>query len=106
MNRPKSLSLRIKFLLLLTLLPLVVLGAYLALAIDVFQEDKIAYVFEETTSISRTLALQATTNWTSTLSNVRPILQEWTAERKFSNFSQSLLTAEGLVQWVTVAERD
>ncbi len=92
--------------LLLTLLPLAVLGAYLALAIDVFQEDKIAYVFEETTSISRTLALQATTNWTSMLSGVRPILAEWTVEKKFSSFSQSLLNSEGLVQWVAVAERD
>lgn len=106
MNRPKALSIRIKILLLLTLLPLVVLGAYLTMAIDVFQEDKIAYVFEETTSISRTLALQATTNWGSLLGNVRPVLQEWMSETKFSSFSQSLLTAEGLVQWVTVAERD
>src|SRR5690606_26420846 len=88
---PRSLSLRVKFLLLLTLLPLLVLGAYLTLAIDVFQSDKVAYVFEETTSISRTLALQTTSYWNSLLSNVRPVLADFTRSGTFSSMARSLL---------------
>ena len=106
MNQPRSLSLRVKFLLLLTLLPLLVLGSYLALAIDVFQSDKIAYVFEETTSISRTLALQTTSNWSAILATVKPILQDWTSTKSFSAVSQSLLTADGPVHWVGVFEKN
>ncbi|PWU14839.1 MAG: sigma factor sigB regulation protein rsbU [Bdellovibrio sp.] len=104
MSRPQSLSLRIKFLLILTLLPLIVLGAYLAIAIDVFQSDKLAYVFEETSSISKTLALQTTTNWTSVLASVRPVLQDWAEKGSFGSLSQLLLTAESPVRWIAACE--
>lgn len=103
---PRSLSLRVKFLLLLTLLPLLVLGAYLTLAIDVFQSDKVAYVFEETTSISRTLALQTTSYWNSLLSNVRPVLADFTRSGTFSSMARSLLPADSQVQWIAVTQFD
>lgn len=102
----KPISLRIKFLLVLTLIPLVVLGAYLVLAIDIFQSDKIAYVFEQTSSISRTLASQSTAEWSAALASVRPVLQDWTENQTFGPVSQSLLSTEGPAQWVAVFERD
>lgn len=105
MNNPKSLSLRVKFLLLLTILPLAVLGAYLALAIDIFQNDKIAYVYEETTSISRTLALQTTASLNTVLANVRPLLQDWTSSNRFSSVSRAFMTAESPVHWIAVCEK-
>lgn len=102
----RSISLRIKFLLVLTLIPLLVLAAYLALAIDVFQSDKIAYVFEQTSSISRTLSSQANAEWGSAFSSARPILQDWTESQNFGNVSNSLMSSEGAVQWIAVFEKD
>ncbi len=102
----RAISLRIKFLLVLTLIPLVVLAAYLALAIEVFQSDKIAYVFEQTSSISRTLSAQANAEWGSAFSSARPILQDWTENQSFGPVSQSLISNEGPLQWVAVFEKD
>lgn len=102
MAQRKSLSIRVKILLLLTLLPLLVLGSYLYIAIEVFQNDKIAYVYEGTTSISRTLSLQTSTDLNSILSSARPVLQDYTQNRSFGIVSQSLLQVESPVLWVAV----
>lgn len=91
--------------LVLTLVPLLVLAAYLALAIEVFQSDKIAYVFEQTSSISRTLSAQANAEWGSAFTSARPILQDWTETHNFGPVSQSLLMSEGPLQWVAVYEK-
>lgn len=100
MARTKSLSIRVKILLLLTLLPLLVLGAYLLIAIQVFQDDKIAYVYEGTTSISRTLGLQANTDFNAILTSVRPILQEYGEQQTFGPISKALMNVEGPIVWV------
>jgi sigma-B regulation protein RsbU (phosphoserine phosphatase) len=106
MSQSKSLSIRVKILLLLTLLPLSVLGAYLYIAIEVFQNDKIAYVFEGTTSLSRTLSLQTSTELNSILSSSRPILQDFSERQTFGTVSRSLLQVEGPVLWVAAFAKD
>jgi len=53
------LSLRYKLLGLLITLPLVSLGLYLLMATDLFQKDKVAYVFDSSATVSRSLATQA-----------------------------------------------
>ncbi len=52
------LSLRLKLLFLLVSLPLISLGLYLVMAMGLFQEDKIAYVYDSSAAVSRSLATQ------------------------------------------------
>lgn len=106
MSQLKSLSIRVKILLLLTLLPLFVLGAYLYIAIEVFQNDKIAYVFEGTSSFSKTLSLQTSTDLNSILTSARPILQDFGERQSFGPVSRSLLQVEGPVLWVAAFAQD
>ncbi len=54
-----SLSLRYKLLFLLITIPLVSLGLYLLMATDLFQKDKVAYVFDSSATVSRSLATQS-----------------------------------------------
>ena len=54
----RGLSLRTKLFLLLILLPLLSLGLYLALAVDLFRKDKVAYVFDAEANRTRSLAAQ------------------------------------------------
>lgn len=57
-NFEVRLSLRLKLLALLVSLPLISLGLYLAMAMGLFQEDKIAYVYDSSAAVSRSLATQ------------------------------------------------
>ena len=53
-----ALSLRYKLLLLLITIPLISLGLYLVMATELFQKDKVAYVFDSSATVSRSLATQ------------------------------------------------
>ncbi|MBX3017752.1 MAG: hypothetical protein KF767_07685, partial [Bdellovibrionaceae bacterium] len=106
MSQPRSLSIRVKILLLLTLLPLCVLGAYLYIAIEVFQNDKIAYVFEGTSAFSKTLSQQTSTDLNSILTSARPILQDFGERQVFGPVSRSLLQVESPLLWVAAFAQD
>lgn len=106
MAQTRSLAIRWKILLLLTLLPALALGAYLAIAVKVFRDDKIAYVYDGTTSTSRTLGLQATTDLNSILTSSQPILQEYAAGQSFGEVSKSLISGDGPILWVAAFGQD
>lgn len=76
MNR-RGISLRYKILLLLTAIPVLTLAAYLALALRIFESDKIAYVFDSTSNMSGTLAAQVKTQLNSVLAGARPLFQDY-----------------------------
>lgn len=100
MNMKQGLSIRYKILLLLTLVPLVTLALYLFVAVRVFEDDKLAYVFESTLSVSRTLSAQATTDLNGTLSAAKPAMQEFLLDRNFGKVSQAIFEAEGQLDWI------
>jgi sigma-B regulation protein RsbU (phosphoserine phosphatase) len=52
----KGLSLRYKLLAALTVIPIVGLSLFLLLAVNIFEKDKIAYIFESSLSVSKTRA--------------------------------------------------
>lgn len=105
-SQKPSLSIRVKILLLLTLLPVLALAAYLAMAIDVFQNDKIAYVFEGTSSFSRTLSQQANADVTAVLGSVRPVLQDFADDASFGATSENFLKDDSNVDWVAALAQD
>lgn len=77
MARRTGLSIRMKVLLVLTLVPLLALSAYLYLVITVFENDKIAYVYDSTSSVARSIAAQSRTQMSSVLNSLRPAIQEY-----------------------------
>jgi sigma-B regulation protein RsbU (phosphoserine phosphatase) len=77
MARRSGLSIRSKVLLVLTLVPLLALSAYLYLVITIFENDKIAYVYDTTSSVARSIAAQSRTQMISVLNSLRPSIQEF-----------------------------
>lgn len=96
----RSISIRYKILFLLTMVPLVTLALYLALAVKVFQDDKLAYVFESGLSVARTLSTQASTDMAGMITTAKPAMQEFLLERNFGKVSQAIFETEGQLDWM------
>lgn len=71
-----GLSLRYKLLLVLTIIPIVVLGLYLFMATRLFERDKIAYVYESSVSVASSLATQVKLEMESYFEKVKAIIEE------------------------------
>lgn len=69
----KGLSLKYKFLMLLTSVPFLALAAYLALAINIFQADKIAYVFDSSVTLTQATASQIRSELGAQVNLLKPI---------------------------------
>ncbi len=84
-------SIKYKLLILLVLLPIFTLVLYLTLAIRLFESDKIAYVFDSSAAVSRTLASQTSSEIRAFTSILKPILRGYQAStRKFNPMATSL----------------
>ncbi len=99
------LSLRYKVLLLLTSLPLLTLSLYLVLAMNIFEKDKIAYVFESSSRVSGTMASQIKTQMNGVLSTSRPIFQDYLSFYKFSQTGKSIFEGEFSLQTIVVLSK-
>lgn len=99
----EGLSLRYKILLLLTVIPLLTLGAYLVLAMRVFETDKVAYVFDSTSNMSATMAAQIKAQLNTVLVSSRPLFQDFLSNtgsdgrRRFSPDADRILRAEASI---------
>lgn len=100
MKLNQGMSLRIKILLVLTLIPLGILVLYGALATQIFQNDKIAFVFESSSAVAKTLGLQANTQLSSTLGMIKPALQEYVLDNQFGSVSEGIFRSETSLQWM------
>lgn len=104
--KKRGISIRYKILLLLTLLPLITLSIYLVLALRIFEDDKIAYVFDSSSNMSGTMAAQIKTQLNSVLGTTRPIFQDFLSSRKFSGISDSIFTNEPDLEALVVFSPD
>lgn len=102
----RALSIRYKILLLLTLIPLVTLAVYLALAVKIFEDDKVAYVFETSAAVARTMSNQATTDLNSALAAARPIMQEFFSEKNFGPVSRAVFESDSSINWVAAFQKN
>ncbi len=71
------LSLRYKLLLLLTTLPVISLTLYLVMATDLFQKDKVAYVFDSSATVSRSLATQMRVEMQGAYGQLRSVVEHY-----------------------------
>ncbi|MBL7670363.1 MAG: SpoIIE family protein phosphatase [Bdellovibrionaceae bacterium] len=95
-------SIRYKILILLTVIPIVTLGIYGLLAVKVFRDDKIAYVFDSSRNISASLATQVKIQLNSVLGTAKFLLQDYLLQGQFSTLSQKLFENEAQVEAVGV----
>lgn len=72
-----SISLRYKLLFLLVTLPLLSLGLYLLMATDLFQKDKVAYVFDSSATVSRSLATQTRMEVQTSYATLRTVVENF-----------------------------
>lgn len=84
------------------MMPLITLAIYLFLAVQVFEEDKVAYVFESTDSVARTLSSQVTTELGGILASSKPVMQEFLLENHFGKISQAIFDPAGNLDWIAV----
>ena len=97
MNLFSALSLRTKLLILLLTLPVVTLGTYLALATRLFKSDKIAYIFDSSSSVSNTLAAQIASEIQVFKMRAFPVLDGYQPEQKtFDKTAQGIFQKEAV----------
>lgn len=70
--------------LLLTLIPLLTLSVYLFLAVQIFEKDKVAYVFDSSSSVSGAMASQVKAQLNSVLNEVKPVFQDYLTNSDFT----------------------
>lgn len=92
--KKQGLSLRYKILIMLTLIPLITLSVYLVLALRIFEQDKIAYVFDSTSNMSGTMASQIKTQLNSVLTSCKPIFQDYLNQKSFSATGEGIFRNE------------
>lgn len=100
MQQRRVFSIKYKILALLTILPVLSLAVYLLVAIGIFEKDKVAYVFESSSAIARSLSAQARTELNSVLNAARPVIQEFIIKREFDVVSQAVLSSETQLDWI------
>ena len=88
-----TISLRYKLLFLLTTLPVVSLALYLFIATDLFKQDKIAYVYDSSATVSRSLATQMRVEMQAAYGSLRMVVEHYDfAQKQFSPVAQDLFT--------------
>lgn len=99
-------SLRYKILILLTIIPLITLSVYLVLAMKIFEEDKIAYVYDSSNNFSHAISSQIRVQLNSALSANKFLLQEYLNSQSFTPVAQSFFKNENSTDVVVAYEVD
>lgn len=101
-----GLSLRYKLLAVLTVLPLLSLASYLLMATQLFEKDKIAYVFDSSVAVSRFLANQIQVEFDAYLNAVKPVVERYDYDnQQFSSLSNDLFLKQNRVDVLLLFQR-
>ncbi len=92
MVKKSGISIRYKILLLLTIIPLLTLSIYLFLAIQIFESDKVAYVFDSSSNVSGAMASQIKAQLNSLLNETKPIFQDFLTNNEFTAQTNLIFT--------------
>lgn len=88
------------------MIPLATLSAYLFLAVDVFQKDKVAYVADSTSNVTGTMANQVKSQLNSVLMISKPLFQDFITNHGFGDFSRSLFKNESSIDVMLVLTKN
>jgi sigma-B regulation protein RsbU (phosphoserine phosphatase) len=89
-----NLPLRIKLMLLLTLIPVLVLSAYLVVVVYIIETDKLGYVLESSANLSKSLGFQTKSEITGVLAKLEPLIQDFINNKKWGSSSQKIFQKE------------
>src|SRR3989339_1607103 len=93
MSTKSGLSIQVKLLILLVSLPVVFLGLYLALVFNLFEKDKIAYIFDSSMAVTKTVASQIRAETNVAVNQLRPVLEGFSSEAKsFDEIGKNIFT--------------
>jgi sigma-B regulation protein RsbU (phosphoserine phosphatase) len=100
-------SLRYKLLLLLTTLPVCSLALYLFVATDLFQKDKVAYVFDSSATVSRSIATQVRIEVQSAYDSLRYVVENFDFnQKKFNAIGQDIFNRNPKAHALILLRRD
>lgn len=85
-----KISLKYKVMVLLSVMPMIFLGSYLLIVINVFKKDKIAYIYDSSSSVNRSIASQTKGVFLSIIQSVKPIIQDRLSQGSFLKNSTEL----------------
>ena len=98
----RGVSIKVKLLLLLILLPTIALSLYFSLAVRLFESDKIAYIFDSSAAVSKTLASQTSAELQSLASLVKPLLENYPrSEKDFKQVAGDIFVKNKGITWMT-----
>ncbi|MCB0351810.1 MAG: hypothetical protein KDD38_11545, partial [Bdellovibrionales bacterium] len=101
-----GLSLKYKILFLLTIIPVVSLSIYIALATQLFENDKIAYVKDSSVSVAKSLAVQMRTEVNSFVEQIKPIVENYDYnEKKFPSETAALFNKQERVDSLILLQK-
>lgn len=95
-------KLRYKILIILTVIPAIALIVYLSIALKVFREDKVAYVFDTTSQMSVSIAGQLRSRLDNIIKLTQPILMDLGQYQDFSRMSRAFLQFDSSLQAMVV----
>ena len=82
----------------MTLIPILALGTYLFIALKVFRDDKLAYVFDSTSNMSASMATQVKMQLNSVLGTSKTLFQDFLFQGQFTELSQKIFANESQVE--------
>ncbi len=107
MKKRIGISLRYKLLGLLITLPLVSLSLYLVMATELFQKDKVAYVFDSSATVSRSLATQTRMEIQNSYESLRAVTEGFDfAVGDFSQGTKDAFEKNARIQAVLIFRKD
>ena len=98
----KSISIRYKILIALTLIPAMALLSFVMIALQVFREDKKAYVFTTTSQITASIANQLKNKLDNIVKLTQPILLDLGQSEDFSRLSRAFLQFDANLQSMAI----
>ena len=99
----KSMSIQYKLLLLLVTLPSFCISLYLLLVMSLFEKDKIAYVFDSSMSVSKSLSTQVRAEINFFRNELAPIVEGFNANKKeFDSIAKKVFENKERLQAVVV----
>ena len=99
----RGLSLKYKLLVLLTAVPLLCLAVYSGVAIDLFRNDKVAYIYDSSLAIASGLSSQMRSEINGLMNLIRPLIKGYESNtRKFIPASEYLFAQQEGIQYLAI----
>lgn len=81
------------------------LGSYLFIALNIFKEDKLAYVFDSSSNMSASMSTQLRIQLNSVLRSSQILFQDFLSNKRFTEMSQKVFDGENSIEAILVFKK-